>query len=154
MDPLCRQAYSFATEIACDINPANMIALEDPDGIECYLLTPAPVKENRPAHFKPSENRNTIQTNTVSARTISFYSPKRIKTFGIECRMLLTKLSDETTQALVEKTSYDFFHDSNPTSEDNKESLQSYSTRQMQKRTTDRTLTINTFSHNTGLKCY
>ena len=43
VDPISRQTYSFSTEISCDGNPANIIAL-DPDGNDYYLPHPNPSK--------------------------------------------------------------------------------------------------------------
>ena len=43
VNPIGGQIYSFATEVACDGNPAIFIAL-DPNGTGYYLLKPTPVK--------------------------------------------------------------------------------------------------------------
>ena len=48
IDPSSRETYSFATEIPCVGNPANISAL-DPDGSEIYLLTLASLKQHPPA---------------------------------------------------------------------------------------------------------
>ena len=79
VDPLSRQTYLFASQIACDGNPANTIAV-DPDGIETYL-TATPVKQNPPTHFNAWKFRSTIQPNTFSAHTAGLYSPKPIIDF-------------------------------------------------------------------------
>ena len=57
----------------------------------------------------------------------------------------IVSLPDETIRVLAETICFDFFHDSNLTSESNIESLQSYWTRQMRIGTTERILTWNPF---------
>ena len=67
VDSIGRQTI-FAIDIPCDVDPANIIAL-NPDGNGSFSLTPAPLKQDNPANFKPSQNRSTIQPNTISAHT-------------------------------------------------------------------------------------
>ena len=105
------------------------------------FLTPTPVKQDAPAHFKPSEIRSTIQPNTFTAHQAGLYSPKHIKDFWN--RILLTKHSDETIQVLGKAISYDFFQDSDI--EQGTHSASSYWTRQMRIGTADRIMTLNTF---------
>ena len=150
VDAISHQTYSFATEITSISNTATIIAL-DLDGNQFYLSTPTPVKQDPPAHFKLSEIRSTIQPNTFSAHTAGLHSLKHLK--GFWNRFLLRKLSDETIQILGKTIGYDFFHDSNPSLEDNKESLQFYWTKQNILGTTDRFLTLKAFFFNeTGSK--
>ena len=141
VDPISRQKHSFATEIACDSNPGKTIALEL-DGTDYYLLTPSPVKHDPPARFISSEIRSTIQSNTFSAHTAGLYSPIHIKQSWN--KIFLTKHSDETIQVLGKAISYDFFHDINPTSEDNNYSLQSQWPRQIRIETMHRILKLGT----------
>ena len=60
-------------------------------------------------------------------------------------RFLLLKQTDETIQFPGETKGSDILHDSNPNSQNNKESLQSYWTKQMQKGSTDRNMTFKNF---------
>ena len=73
--PISRQTYPFATEIACDCNPANIVAI-DTDGKDYCRLTPTPVKQDPPIHFNTAEIQSTIQPNTFSAHTACLYSSK------------------------------------------------------------------------------
>ena len=68
VDPICRETYPFATEIACDSNPVDIFVL-DSDGNEYYPLTLTPVNQDPRTHLKPSKNRSTIHFNTFSAHT-------------------------------------------------------------------------------------
>ena len=142
VDPVNHQTYSFATEITSNGIPATIIAL-DLDGNHVYLLTPTPVKQDAPVHFKPSEIRSNIQPNTFSAHTAGLYSLKHMKDFWN--KILLTKHSDETIPVFGKTIGYDILHDRNPTLEENKESLQYYWTKRNIIGTTDRSLTLKTF---------
>ena len=54
VDPITRQTYDYATPIACDNNPRNIIELDpDSDDQDFYILGPEPIKRKPPLMFTP-----------------------------------------------------------------------------------------------------
>ena len=55
VDPITRQTYDYATPIACNNIPRNIIELDpDSDDQDCYILGPEPIKKP-PLMFTPSQ---------------------------------------------------------------------------------------------------
>ena len=66
--PNTRQTYDFATPIACDNNPRNLIELDlDSDDQDFYILGPEPIKRKSPLMSKSSQIRTAIRPNTFTA---------------------------------------------------------------------------------------
>ena len=56
VDPITRQTHAYATPIACDDNPRNIIELDpDSDDQDFYILGPEPIKRKPSLMFTPSQ---------------------------------------------------------------------------------------------------
>ena len=73
--PTTRQTYDYATPIACEKNPKNIIEL-DPDthDQDCYILVPEPNKRKRPLMFTTSQIKTTKWPNGITAQVAGIYS--------------------------------------------------------------------------------
>ena len=74
VDPITRQTYDYATPIACDSNPRNIIEL-DPDSDEhyFYILGPEHIERTPPLTFTPSQIKTTIRPNTFTAQDAGIF---------------------------------------------------------------------------------
>ena len=107
VDPITRQTYDYATPIACDNNPRNIIELDpDSDDQDFYILGPEPNKRKPPLMFTPSQIKTTIRPNTFTAQDAGIYSNAELDQFWN--RTLFSKHSDSTLQLLGKALSYSF----------------------------------------------
>ena len=75
VDPITRQAFQYASQISCDCNPQNVIALHT-DTNHYYVLTPEPNTNDTPLLFAPTQVQSAINPTTFTAQDgIVFYSP-------------------------------------------------------------------------------
>ena len=64
VDPITRHTYDYATPIACDNIPKNIIELDpDSDDQDFYILGQEPFKRKPPLMFIPSQIKTTIRPN-------------------------------------------------------------------------------------------
>ena len=98
-DPITRQTYNYATPIACDKNPRNIIEL-DPDDQDFHILGQELIKRKPPLMFTPSQIKTTIRPNTFTTQDASIYSNAELDQFWN--KILFSELSDSTLQ-LVRK---------------------------------------------------
>ena len=69
VDPTTRQIYDYATPIACDNNPRNIVELvPDSDDQDFYIVGPEPNKRKPRLMFTPSQIKTTIRPNTFTAQ--------------------------------------------------------------------------------------
>ena len=54
VDPITHQTLKYANRIPCQNNPQNVISL-DSDTDQYYVLTPQPIKKDRPLLFQPTQ---------------------------------------------------------------------------------------------------
>ena len=100
VDQFTRQAYDYATPIACDNNPRNIFELDsDSDDQNFYILGLEPIKRKPPLMFIPSQIKTTIRPNTFTAQDAGIYSIAELNQFWN--RILFSKHSDSTLQLLV-----------------------------------------------------
>ena len=88
-DPITWQTYDYATPIACDNNPRNIIEL-DPgsDDQDFYILGPEPIKRKPLLMFTPSQ----IGPPTFTAQGAGIYSNAELDQFWN--RILFSKHPD------------------------------------------------------------
>ena len=105
VDPITRQTYDYATPIACENIPRNIIEL-DPDSHDqdFYILGPEPIKRKPPLRFKPSQIKTTVRPNTFTAQDAGIYSNAKLDQFWN--RILFSKHSDSTLQLLGKALTY------------------------------------------------
>ena len=97
VDPITRQTYHYATPIACDNNPRNIIELEAvSDDHDFINLGPVPIKRKPPLMFAPSQIKTAIRTNTFKRQNAGIYSNAELDQFWN--RILFSKHSDFTLQ--------------------------------------------------------
>ena len=113
VDPITRQTYDYATPIACDNNPRNIIELgPDSEDQDFYILGPEPIKRKPPLMFTPSQIKTTIRPNTFTAQDAGIYSNAELDQFWN--RKLFSKHSDSTLQLLGKARSYSFISSNTP----------------------------------------
>ena len=75
VDPITRQANDYATPIACNNNPRNIIELDpESDDQDFYFLGPELNKRKPPLMFTTSQIQTTIRPNTFTAQDAGIYS--------------------------------------------------------------------------------
>ena len=75
VDPITRQIDDYATPIACDENPKNLIELDlDSNDQDFYIFGPEPIKRKPPLMFTPSQIKTTIRPNTFTAQNAGIFS--------------------------------------------------------------------------------
>ena len=113
VDPITRHTYDYATPIACDNNPRNIIELDpDSDDQDFYILGPESIKRKPPLMFTPSQIKATILPNTFTAKDAGIYSNAELDQFWN--RILFSKHSDFTLQLLGKALSYSFISSNTP----------------------------------------
>ena len=112
VDPITRQSHDYATPIASDFIPRNIIELDhdSDDQEDFYILGPEPIKRKPPLMFTPSQNKTTIRTITFKAQDAGIYSNDELD--QIWNIMLFSKHSNSTLPLSGEAPSY-FFNSSN-----------------------------------------
>ena len=99
VNSITRQTYDYATPIACENNPRNIIELDpDSDDQDFYILGPEPIKRKPPLTFKPSQIKTTVRPNFFTAQDAGIYSNAELDQFWN--RILFSKHSDSTLQLL------------------------------------------------------
>ena len=112
-DPITRQTYDYATPIACDNIPCNIIELDpDTDDQDFYILGPEPIKRKPPLMFTPSQINTTIRPNTFIVQDAGIYSNAEPDQFWN--RILFSKHPDSTLQLLRKAFSYSFISSNTP----------------------------------------
>ena len=107
VNPITRHTYDYATPIACDNIPCNIIELDpDTDDQDFYILGPEPIKRKPPLMFTPSQINTTIRPNTFIVQDAGIYSNAEPDQFWN--RILFSKHSDSTLQLLRKALSYSF----------------------------------------------
>ena len=82
VDPITRQTYDYATPIACNNIPKNIIELDpDSDDQDFYILGPEPIKRKPPLMFTPSQIKTTTRLNTFTAQDAGIYSNAQLDQF-------------------------------------------------------------------------
>ena len=113
VDPITRQTFDYATPIACDTNPRNIIELDpDSDDQDFYILGPEPIGRKPPLMFTPSQIITTIRANTFTAQDARIYSNAELDQFWN--RILFSKHSDSTLQLLGKALDYSFISSNTP----------------------------------------
>ena len=113
VDPITRQTYDYATPIACDNNPRNIIELDlNSDDQNVYILGPEPIKRKPPLLFTPSQIKTTIRPNIFTAHDAGICSNAALDHF--RNRILFSKPSDSTLQLLGKALSYSFISSNTP----------------------------------------
>ena len=113
VDPITRQTYDYATPIACDNNPRNIIELDpDSEDQDFYILGPEPIKRKPPSMFTPSQIKTTIRPNTFTAQDAGIYSNAELDQFWNQ--KLFSKHSDSTLQLLGNARSDSFISSNTP----------------------------------------
>ena len=113
VDLITRQSYDYATPIACDNNPRNIIELDpDSDDQDFCILRPEPIKRKPPILFTPSQIETTIRPNTFTAQDAGIYSNAELD--QLWNRILFSKQSDSTLQLLGKALSYSFISSKTP----------------------------------------
>ena len=112
-DPITRQTFDYATPIACDNNPRNIIELDpDSDDQDFYILGPEPNKRKPPLMFTPSQMKTTIRPNTFTAQDGGKYCNAELD--QLWNRILYSKHSDSTLQLLRKALNYSFISSNTP----------------------------------------
>ena len=113
VDPTTRQTYDYATPIACDHNPNNIIEIDpDSDDQDFYVLGPEPNKRKPPLMFTPSQIKTTIRPNTFTAHDAGIYTYAELNHFWN--RIVFSKHSDTTLQLLGKALSSSFISSNTP----------------------------------------
>ena len=113
VDSIARQTYDYATPIACDNNPRNIIQLDpDSDDQDFNLLGPEPIKRKPPLMLKPSQTKTTIRPNTFTAQEAGIYSNAEID--EVWNRILFSKHSDLPFQLLGKALCYSIISSNTP----------------------------------------
>ena len=113
VDPPTRLTYDYATPIACDKNPRNIIELHlDSDDQDFYILEPEPIKRKPTLMFTPSQTESTICPNTFTAQDAGIYSNAEFD--HLWNRILFSKPSESTLQLLGKALSYSFISSNTP----------------------------------------
>ena len=111
--PNTRQTYDYATPVACDNNPRNIIELDtDTDDQDFYILGPEFLKHKRPIMFTPSQNKTTMRPNTFTAQDAGISSNAELDQFWN--RIIFSKHSDSTLQLLGNGPRYSFISSNAP----------------------------------------
>ena len=111
--PITRQTFDYATPIACDNNPRNIIELDpDSDGQDFYILGPEPNKRKPPLMFTPSQMKTTIRPNTFTAQDGGKHCNAELD--QLWNRILYSKHSDSTLQLLRKALNYSFISSNTP----------------------------------------
>ena len=127
VDPITRKTYDYATPIACDNNPKNIIELDpDSDDQDFYILGPEPMKQKPPLMFTPSRIKTIIRSNTFTTQNADIYSNAEIDQFWN--RILFSKHSDSTLQLLGKAFSYSFISSNTPNYDANSPNENPYNT--------------------------
>ena len=125
--PITRQTYDYATPIACDNNPRNIIDLYPvSDDQDFYNLEPEPIKGKPPLMFTPSQIKTTIRPNTLTAQDAGKYSYAELDQNWN--RILFSEHSDSTHQLLEKARSCSFTSSNTPDYEANSPHDNPYST--------------------------
>ena len=113
VDPFTRQTYDYATPIACDNNPRNIIELDpDTDDQDFYIFRPEPIKRKPPRMFTPNQINPTVRPNTITAQDAGMYSSAELDQFWN--RIFFSKNSDTPLQLLGKVLSYSFISSNTP----------------------------------------
>ena len=113
VDPITRQTFDYATPIACDNDPKNIIELgPDSDDQDFYILGPEPIKLKPLLMFTPSQIKTTIRPNTFTAQDAGIYSNGELDQFWN--KILCSKHSVSTLQLLGKALSYSFISSNTP----------------------------------------
>ena len=127
LDPITRQTYDYATPIACDNNPRNIIELDpDSDDQSFYFLGPEPIKRKLPLMFTPSQIKTTIRPKPLTAQDAGIYSNAELDQFWN--RHLYSKHSVSTLQFLGKALSCSFSSSSTPDYDKNSSAENPYNT--------------------------
>ena len=74
VDPNTRQTFDYATPIACDDNPRNIIELDlDSEDQGFYLLGPELFQRKPPLILTPSQIKTTIRPKTFTAQDAGLF---------------------------------------------------------------------------------
>ena len=112
VNSITRQTYDYATPIAFDNIPRNIIELDfDSDDQDFYILGPEPIERKPPLMFTPSEIKTTIRPNTVTAQDAGIYSNAELDLFW---KKLFSKHSDSTLQLFGKALRYSFILSNTP----------------------------------------
>ena len=99
VDTITRQTYDYATTIACDNNPRNIIELDpDSDDQDFYILGQEPFKRKPPLMFTSYQIKTTIRPITFTAQDAGIYSNRELD--QVWNRILFSKHSDSILQLL------------------------------------------------------
>ena len=97
VDLITRRTYDYATPIACDNNPCNIIEIDpDSDDQDFYILGPELFKRKPSITFTPFQIKTTIRPNKFTAQDAGICSNAELDLFSN--RILFSKHSDSTLQ--------------------------------------------------------
>ena len=100
VDPITRQTFTFASEIACDGGPGNVFHLNLKDENSWYNLLPFPVRHDPPKFFKPQAISHITPFETYSVAQAGLYSQADIKQFWN--RIIQGRFTDEVLKSFAE----------------------------------------------------
>ena len=145
VDPSTRQTYDYATPIACDNNPRNIIELDpDSDDQDFYILGPKSNKRKPPIMFTFSQIKTRIYPNTFTAQDAGIYFNAELDQFW--SIILFSKHSDSTLQLSVKSLSYSSISPSTPDYDGNSPHENPYNTLRICLRDKLITLTVRVLS--------